>query len=104
ALVGASLKPESLARFEPSTALAFASPPAAAPHAAVPLRSRTLLDTDWRFHLGHASDPTQDFGYGAQSEFAKSGRLFAPVSHADFDASAWTTLDLPHDWLVDLPF
>jgi len=104
ALVGASLKPDSLARFESSVTPTFASPTTAAPHAAAPSRTRTLLDDDWRFHLGHASDPTQDFGYGAQSEFAKSGRLFAPVSHADFDASAWTTLDLPHDWLVDLPF
>ncbi|MGH7624999.1 MAG: glycoside hydrolase family 2 TIM barrel-domain containing protein, partial [Gemmatimonadaceae bacterium] len=104
ALVGASLTPDSPARFEPSAAPAFASPTAAAPHAAVSSRTRTLLDDDWRFHLGHASDPKQDFGYGAQSEFAKSGRLFAPVSRADFDVSAWTTLDLPHDWLVDLPF
>ncbi|HEU5480824.1 MAG TPA: beta-galactosidase, partial [Candidatus Tumulicola sp.] len=71
---------------------------------AVGSRERLRFDTDWRFHLGHASDPARDFGYGAGEEFAKSGELFAPVSHADFDASAWRRLDLPHDWVVELPF
>ncbi len=27
-------------------------------------RERLLLDFGWRFHLGHASDPTKDFSYG----------------------------------------
>ncbi|HEU5479608.1 MAG TPA: beta-galactosidase GalA [Candidatus Tumulicola sp.] len=67
-------------------------------------RERIRFDTDWRFHLGHASDPARDFGYGADEEFAKSGELFAPVSHADFDVSSWRRLDLPHDWAVELPF
>ena len=104
ALVGASLKPDTLARLEPAASPVLAPPPATVPRSDSPARARTLLDDDWRFHLGHASDPEQDFGYGARSEFAKSGALFAPVSHADFDVSAWTQLDLPHDWLVDLPF
>src|SRR6185312_1148902 len=104
ALVGASLRPDTLARLEPAASPAFTPPPDTVPRTAALSRTRTLLDDDWRFHLGHASDPTQDFGYGVRSEFAKSGALFAPVSHADFDASAWTQLDLPHDWLVDLPF
>ncbi|HEX5179601.1 MAG TPA: beta-galactosidase GalA [Gemmatimonadaceae bacterium] len=67
-------------------------------------RERIRFDTDWRFHLGHASEPARDFGYGAEEEFAKSGELFAPVAHADFDASSWRRLDLPHDWAVELPF
>lgn len=71
---------------------------------AVGSRERLRFDTDWRFHLGHASDPARDFGYGADEEFAKSGELFAPVSHADFDVSSWRRLNLPHDWAVELPF
>jgi len=67
-------------------------------------RERVRFDTDWRFHLGHATDAARDFGYGADEEFAKSGELFAPVSHTDFDTSAWRRLDLPHDWAVELPF
>jgi beta-galactosidase len=66
-------------------------------------RERLLLDRNWRFHFGHASDPARDFGYGKDSEFAKSGELFSPSS-ARFDASAWRALDLPHDWAVELPY
>ena len=67
-------------------------------------RERVRFDTDWRFHLGHATDAARDFGYGADEEFAKSGELFAPVSHTDFNTSTWRRLDLPHDWAVELPF
>lgn len=66
-------------------------------------RERLLLDFGWRFHLGHADDPAQDFGFGRRSEFAKSGELFRP-SRPDFDDSEWRAIDLPHDWAVELPF
>ncbi len=66
-------------------------------------RERLLLDFGWRFHLGHANDPAQDFGYGEGTTFAKSGRLFS-VSRSDFDDSGWRAVDLPHDWAVELPF
>ncbi len=66
-------------------------------------RERLLLDRNWRFHFGHAADPARDFGYGKDSEFAKSGELFSPSS-ARFDASDWRALDLPHDWAVELPY
>ena len=68
-------------------------------------RDRLLLDFDWRFHLGHAADPTQDFGFGRGNDgaFAKTGWFFAP-GRADFDASAWRSVNLPHDWAVELPF
>ncbi|HKV51242.1 MAG TPA: beta-galactosidase GalA [Gemmatimonadaceae bacterium] len=74
------------------------------PDPATGTRERVRFDGDWRFHLGHASDPALDFGYGADEEFAKSGELFAPVSRADFDVAAWRGLTLPHDWAVELPF
>ncbi len=70
------------------------------------IRERLLLDFDWRFHFGNADDPAKDFGFGAQNReatFAKSG-AFPPVTRANFDDNAWQSVDLPHDWAVELPF
>lgn len=66
-------------------------------------RERLLLDFNWRFHLGHASDPARDFGYGTGDLFAKAGEFFGP-SARDFNDHDWQAVDLPHDWAVDLPF
>jgi beta-galactosidase len=66
-------------------------------------RERALLDFGWRFHLGHADDPSQDFGFGRDREFQKTGDFFKP-SGPDFDDSGWRAIDLPHDWAVELPF
>ena len=63
------------------------------------------LDTDWRFHLGHASDPAKDFGFGRSHDtYAKSGDAGTPAAEAKFDAKDWAVVSLPHDWAVDLPF
>ncbi len=72
---------------------------------AASVRDRLLLDFDWRFHLGHASDPTRDFGFGRGNSgaFAKTGEFFRPA-RPDFDATDWRAVDLPHDWAVELPF
>jgi beta-galactosidase len=69
-------------------------------------RERLLLDFGWRFHLGNADDPSKDFGFGAMRDellYAKSD-LDLHVARPDFDDSAWRSVDLPHDWAVDLPF
>jgi beta-galactosidase len=67
-------------------------------------RERLLLDFGWRFHLGHANDPAQDFGFGnGGGTFAKSGNTVA-AARSNFDDSAWRKLDLPHDWAIELPF
>ncbi|MGA2607217.1 MAG: beta-galactosidase GalA [Terriglobia bacterium] len=66
-------------------------------------RERLLLDFGWRFHLGHACDPGQDFGFGGDGVFSKSGELFEP-SRDKFDDSKWRVIDLPHDWAVELEF
>jgi beta-galactosidase len=67
-------------------------------------RERLLLDFGWRFHLGHANDPAQDFGFGSGGgTFAKSGNII-PAARPNFDDSAWRKLDLPHDWAIELPF
>jgi len=84
-----------------------ANDPAAVPFlgpVAAVTRERLLLDLNWRFHLGHAADPAQDFGYGSGEEFAKTGEFMRTPSKPDFDVSDWRQVDLPHDWVVELPF
>jgi beta-galactosidase len=67
-------------------------------------RERLLLDFGWRFHLGHASDASKDFGFGgASGSFQKTGNFLA-ASQSAFDDSGWTPVDLPHDWAIGLPF
>ena len=68
-------------------------------------RERLLLDFGWRFHFGNANDPSKDFGYGSASagNFQKTGN-FMPAASGSFDDADWTSLDLPHDWAVELPF
>ena len=71
--------------------------------AALGPRECLLLDFGWQFKLGHGSDPQLDLGFGfGQSDFAKTGD-FAPAKPG-FGTSDWRTLDLPHDWAVELPF
>jgi beta-galactosidase len=87
----------------PGAAMQMRPASAAAPPPNSP-RESLLLDFGWRFHLGHADDPAQDFGFGANgTTFAKSGGFVAPGA-VNFDDSAWREVDLPHDWAVELPF
>ncbi len=58
-------------------------------------RERLLLDTGWKFHLGN------DWGLG--QNLAKAGTGSGPASIWFGDAS-WRTVNLPHDWAVELPF
>ena len=68
-------------------------------------RERLLLDFGWRFHFGHADDPSKDFGFGSgmTGNFQKTGN-FLPACTIAFDDSDWRSVDLPHDWAVELPF
>jgi len=66
-------------------------------------RRRVLFDDGWRFALGHTSDVDKDFSYGRGQAFAKGGRAPGALS-PKFDDSGWRLLDLPHDWVVELPF
>src|ERR1051325_1639987 len=67
------------------------------------VRERLLFDFNWRFTLGHATDPARDFGYGEGRVLARAG-AFTPTAQPGFDDSQWRTIDLPHDWVVELPF
>ncbi|HEY4079480.1 MAG TPA: beta-galactosidase GalA [Burkholderiaceae bacterium] len=68
------------------------------------MRQRTRIDDGWRFALGHATDPAQDFAHGLRPFFfAKAGYGDGPAA-ADFEDRPWRRVDLPHEWAVELPF
>lgn len=68
-------------------------------------REHLLMDFNWTFSLGHASDVEKDFFSGTSyfTYLAKTGYGDGPSS-PDFDDRAWRKLNLPHDWAVELPF
>ena len=70
---------------------------------AVAPREKLLADFGWKFKLGNADDPAKDLNFGKdQGDFAKTGEF--GFAKAGFDDSAWRSLNLPHDWAVELPF
>jgi beta-galactosidase len=70
---------------------------------AVAPREHLLFDFGWKFQFGHGSDPARDLGLGSsQSDFAKTGDF--KFATEKFDDSKWRSLNLPHDWAVELPF
>jgi len=70
---------------------------------AVAPREHLLFDFGWRFFQGHGCDPLRDLGFGkGQGDFAKTGEF--EFATAKFDDSKWRSLNLPHDWAVELPF
>ena len=62
-------------------------------------RERLLMDFGWEFNLGHLCDVEKDFGY--QENRSKTSRPDGPCN-PEFDANAWPSVDLPHDWAVGL--
>ena len=71
--------------------------------AAVAPREQLLFDFGWKFQFGNGNDPARDLGFGfGQGDFAKTGEF--EFSKGKFDDSKWRTLNLPHDWAVELPF
>jgi beta-galactosidase len=71
--------------------------------AAIAPREKLLFDFGWKFTFGNGTDPAKDLGFGyGQGDFAKTGDF--GFAKAGFDDSKWRTLNLPHDWAVELPF
>lgn len=66
--------------------------------------SHSNFDVGWKFSLGHAADPAKDFNYGIRNLFSKSGSATGTAAQPNFTDSAWRTVQLPHDWGVELPF
>ncbi len=73
--------------------LCLTSPAARAESAMV--RQRLLLDFGWKFRLG------DDWGTG--ENLAKAGSSSGPAA-TSFNDATWRTVNLPHDWGVELPF
>ena len=69
-------------------------------------RECLLMDFGWRFAFGHPYDIEKDYKHASAyfSYFAKVGWSAIGPSGPDFDDSSWRVLDLPHDWVVELPF
>ncbi|NII25289.1 glycoside hydrolase family 2 protein [Pseudoflavitalea sp. X16] len=67
-------------------------------------RKKINFDNDWKFHLGHAADTLKDFNYTTANSLHKSGNTWQTPMDARFNDSNWRSLQLPHDWVVELPF
>jgi beta-galactosidase len=81
----------------------YPGPASAEALAAVAPREQLLFDFDWKFIFGNGNDPARDLGFGiGQGDFDKTGEF--EFAKAKFDDSKWCTLNLPHDWAVELPF
>jgi beta-galactosidase len=68
-------------------------------------REHLLMDFNWRFAFGHATDPAKDFDPSNNffTYLAKAG-YGAGAASADFDDRGWRTLNLPHDWAAEVSF
>lgn len=58
-------------------------------------REKLLLDFNWKFHLGD--------DWPNMLRLDKAGQNSGPASD-HFSDSAWRTVNLPHDWAIELPF
>jgi beta-galactosidase len=67
-------------------------------------RQKIDFDNDWKFHFGHAGNPEKDFNYSIATIFSKTGGSAQTPAETRFVDSTWRTLNLPHDWAVELPF
>lgn len=75
------------------------------------VRERILLDENWQFAFGNASDPAKDLGCGTEyfNYLTKAASIHNEGPYSPkFDAAKWNVewknVDLPHDWVVDLPY
>jgi len=62
------------------------------------------FDDNWKFHLGDASNPLKDFNYSIANIFSKTGNAYGSAIDDKFNDTSWRSLNLPHDWVVELPF
>ncbi|MDD7725893.1 MAG: glycoside hydrolase family 2 TIM barrel-domain containing protein [Bacteroidales bacterium] len=69
-------------------------------------RETTLINDNWKFHLGDASSMEADFGHGTEyfTYFSKAVGQNQGPANPEFNDSTWTAVTLPHDWVVDLPY
>ncbi len=74
---------------------------------AFPLAAELVnIDGGWRFAFGN-TDPAKDFGAGTEyfNYLTKAASIHNMGPYAvKFNDSAWVSIDLPFDFVVDLPF
>lgn len=71
------------------------------------VREHLNFDKDWQFAFGDASSPEKDFGCGTEyfNYLTKAASIHNAGPYSPkFEADGWAVVDLPHDWVVDLPF
>jgi beta-galactosidase len=66
--------------------------------------SRINFDDNWKFALGNAANPNKDFNYSLETILSKAAEKNNTAASQTFNDSAWTSIQLPHDWVVSLPF
>ena len=74
---------------------------------AQPHREKINFDSNWQFAFGDASSPAKDFGCGTEyfNYLTKAASIHNEGPYSPkFNASGWAEVDLPHDWVVDLPY
>ncbi len=74
-------------------------------------RETQLLDRDWLFAFGDASSAEKDFGnateyftYRTKAASIHNAGPYSPKYDSAADSARWSSVDLPHDWVVDLPY
>lgn len=67
-------------------------------------QEKISLDEDWKFHFGHASNPEKDFEYSKTALLHKSNVFATTVVNPKFVDTTWEKINIPHDWVVELPF
>lgn len=70
-------------------------------------RETICIDKGWQFSLGDASSPEADFGCGTEyfNYLTKAASIHNAGPYSPkFDASSWKNVDIPHDWVTELPF
>ena len=75
------------------------------------VRERILLDDGWQFAFGNASSPEKDFGCGTEyfNYLTKAASIhnegpYSPKFNPEKWGVDWKMVNLPHDWVVDLPY
>ena len=67
-------------------------------------QEKISLDEDWKFHFGHAANPEKDFDYSKTALLHKSNVFATTVVNPKFVDTTWKKINIPHDWVVELPF
>lgn len=67
-------------------------------------QEKISLDEDWKFHFGHVANAEKDFDYSKTALLHKSNVYATTIVHPKFVDSTWQKINVPHDWLVELPF